>query len=240
MTRFVIAGSRTFLHFHLTPSRAHSSPLSFPSGRARASDLRSPLHYKGGVAMPKRPRDYSYALPHQIRQQGVMVALSGKRKEGKLVILDAAVSETHKSKDLAQNLKEFAANGESVLVIHGNYEEDPNFILAARNIANVDLLPSRAANVVDIIHHRVVILTVLGAAELQRRLTLRKRAPVQVAPKVKLVSLGAYKKKVAQKAAEERAQEEEGLDEEAKQDIAIRRVVAAIKGQNKAVATSIL
>lgn len=90
------------------------------TGRARASCLRTPLHYKGGRALPKRPRDYSFHMPRQIRQRAMKIALSAKRQEQCLHLLDAAVCESHKTKELNNKLKLFS--DQKTLIIHGNYE----------------------------------------------------------------------------------------------------------------------
>ena len=57
----------------------------------------------------------------------------------------------------------------SVLVIDGA-EIDANFVRAARNIPNVDVLPQQGANVYDILRRDVLVLTKAAVEALEARL----------------------------------------------------------------------
>lgn len=161
------------------------------TGRARASCLRSPLHYHGGRANPRLPRDYSYPLPKAIRRKGLQIALTDKRKSNRLVIVDAATMETHKTRELERLLSAFDYQGQNgnrrALFIYGNYELDPNFALAVRNLASVTAMPAMGANVYDILVAHTVFITAQGLADLQERLDYNPRRVKFVAPRTKLL-----------------------------------------------------
>ena len=94
-------------------------------------------------------------------------ALSSKQAEGKLVILkDAAIKEV-KTKALRGM---FDKLGWSNALIVGGAELDQNFERAARNIPNIDVLPSAGANVYDILRRDVLVLTQEAVEALEARL----------------------------------------------------------------------
>ena len=95
------------------------------------------------------------------------MALSSKQAEGKLIILDQAKLDSHKTKEL---IAKFGKLGlESALIIDGS-NLDSNFAKAARNIPHIDVLPEQGANVYDILRRDVLVLTKNAVEQLQERL----------------------------------------------------------------------
>ena len=126
------------------------------SGRARQGSTRSPQWRKGAVIFGPTPRSHAHDLPKKVRKLALKTALSTKRAEGKLVVVDAAKLAEGKTKELA---KRFAKLGwGSVLVIDGP-SVDANFARAARNLPQVDVLPQQGANVYDILRRDTLVLT---------------------------------------------------------------------------------
>src|ERR1700728_3220632 len=74
------------------------------TGRARQGSLRSPQFRGGGVIFGPVVRDHAHDLPKKVRALALCMALASKQQDGKLIILDAAKAETHKTKTLAQKL----------------------------------------------------------------------------------------------------------------------------------------
>ena len=72
-----------------------------------------------------------------------------------------------KTKTLAKAVKDMG--WKRALIIDGA-EVDANFALAARNIADVDVLPSAGANVYDILRRDTLVLTRAGVEALEARL----------------------------------------------------------------------
>jgi large subunit ribosomal protein L4 len=58
------------------------------TGRARAGSRRSPLWRGGGTIFGPMPRNYSFSLPKKVKQAALRAALSLRRQEGKLILLD--------------------------------------------------------------------------------------------------------------------------------------------------------
>ena len=87
--------------------------------------------------------------------------LSAMQADGKLIILDDAELKEGKTKSLA--VKFAKLNWGRVLIVGGSPITE-NFVRAARNIPNVDVLPTEGANVYDILRRDTLVLT-KGAVE---------------------------------------------------------------------------
>jgi len=136
------------------------------SGRARTATLRSTRHVGGAVMFGPVVRDHAVDMPKNFRKLALKVALSAKQAEGKLIVLDAAKSKTHKTKDM---VKAFAGLGlTSALII--DEALDQNFIRAVANIPQVDVLPQKGLNVYDILRRDTLVLTKDAVAQLEARL----------------------------------------------------------------------
>jgi len=143
------------------------------TGRARQGSLRSPQFRGGGVVHGPVVRDHGYELPKKVRRLGLISALSQKRAEGKLVVLDAATSEDGKTAALRRKVE--ALGWRSALVIDGS-AVDERFLRAARNIPGLDVLPTIGANVYDILRHDVLAVTTAGIETLKKRLRVEEKA----------------------------------------------------------------
>lgn len=137
------------------------------TGRARQGSLRSPQFRKGAVIFGPVVRDHAHDLPKKFRRLALCMALSSKLKAGKLIVLDAAKTETPKTKDMVAKLNKMGA--QRALFIDGA-NLDAQFVLAVRNIPFVDVLPEQGANVYDILRHDTLVLTKNAVEQLQARL----------------------------------------------------------------------
>ncbi|PKP85530.1 MAG: 50S ribosomal protein L4 [Alphaproteobacteria bacterium HGW-Alphaproteobacteria-2] len=136
------------------------------SGGARHGDRNAPIFRHGGVYKGPVPRSHAHDLPKKIRALGLKMALSAKVREGALVVIDAAASEG-KTAALAKQLK--GLGWKRALVIDGA-ETNEAFVRAAANIEGLDVLPSRGANVYDILRRDTLVLTRAGVEALEARL----------------------------------------------------------------------
>jgi large subunit ribosomal protein L4 len=137
------------------------------TGRARQGSLRSPQFRTGGVVHGPVVRDHGYDLPKKVRRLGLISALSQKKAEGKLVVIDAAASDEGKTAALK---KQVAALGWSSALVIDGAAVDARFLRAARNIPGLDVLPTIGANVYDILRHDVLAVTKAGLETLVARL----------------------------------------------------------------------
>jgi len=66
-------------------------------GMARQGTLKNPHQIGGGVAFAPKPRDYSYKMPKTKRRVALAVALSARRRENRLIVLDELRLDTAKT-----------------------------------------------------------------------------------------------------------------------------------------------
>jgi len=124
------------------------------TGRARAGSRRSPLWRGGGTIFGPMPRDYSFSLPKKVKRSALRAALSLKRKEGKLILLDDFPLEGFKTRQILEVLRRFGV--ENALIVT---DEKRSFLEgSARNIRGIQVIPYEALNVYDILNHEHLIL----------------------------------------------------------------------------------
>jgi len=124
------------------------------TGRARAGSRRSPLWRGGGTIFGPMPRDYSFSLPKRMRREALRAALSLKRQEGKLILLDDFPLDRFKTKQVLEVLKRFQV--EDALIVTN--EKNAFLQRSARNIPNIRVLRGEDLNVYDILNHEHLII----------------------------------------------------------------------------------
>ena len=137
------------------------------TGGARHGSKRAPIFRSGGIYKGPTPRSHAHDLPKKFRKLGLKHALSAKATAGELIIIENAEMKDAKTKDLAKSLNGLGLK--RALIIDGP-EVNANFAMAARNIADVDVLPSAGANVYDILRRDTLVLTKAGVEALEARL----------------------------------------------------------------------
>lgn len=137
------------------------------TGGARHGDRNAPIFRKGGIYKGPTPRSHAHDLPKKFRQLGLKHALSAKAAEGNLVVLDAASMDSPKTAALAKQIKNLG--WKRTLIIDGATLNE-NFVMAARNIEGLDVLPSMGANVYDILKRDTLVITRAGLEALEARL----------------------------------------------------------------------
>ena len=94
-------------------------------------------------------------------------ALSAKAGAKELIIIDDAAMKAAKTADLRKSLGKLGVT--NALIVSGS-EVESNFAKAARNIPNLDVLPSQGANVYDILKRHTLVLTKQAVQDLEARL----------------------------------------------------------------------
>jgi large subunit ribosomal protein L4 len=150
------------------------------SGRARAGGARSPIRVGGGVAFGPRPRSYRQALPKRMKRLAIRSVLSGKVADGQLSVVDELSLEKPRTKEIAGLLESLGIE-RSALVVTGN--ADRMVHASARNLARIKALPAAYLNVLDMLTHRDLVMTVAAVRrceELWGGDRARRRRPVPV------------------------------------------------------------
>jgi large subunit ribosomal protein L4 len=137
------------------------------TGRARVGDIRNPLWRKGGTVFGPQPRSYSYELPSKVRRSALRAALAQKLNDGAVIIVDRLESAEHKTKDTVALLKRLGAAGKTLLI---DVKPDDSFLVSARNIAGVKLVPSARVTARDVMDTNHVVATRDAIEKLQESL----------------------------------------------------------------------
>ena len=121
----------------------------------------------GGKAHGPRTRSHAFDLPKKVRALALKHALSAKASAKELIIIDDAAIKEGKTSDLVKSLSKLGiTNG----LIIGGSSVDENLSRAARNIPNLDVLPSQGANVYDILKRHTLVLSKQAVQDLEARL----------------------------------------------------------------------
>ena len=137
------------------------------TGGARHGSKKAPIFRHGGIYKGPTPRSHAHDLTKKFRALGLKHALSAKAKAGELVVLDAAKIKDAKTSVLAKQVN--ALGWKRALIIDGAAVNE-EFARAARNLANLDVLPSMGANVYDILRSDTLVLTKAAVEALEARL----------------------------------------------------------------------
>ncbi|MCR8825965.1 50S ribosomal protein L4 [Pseudosulfitobacter koreensis] len=136
------------------------------TGGARHGARSAPIFRKGGIYKGPTPRSHGHELTKKFRKLGLRHALSAKMKAGELVIIDQATA-AGKTAALAKQVKDLG--WKRALIVDGASVNE-EFLIAARNIEGLDILPSMGANVYDILKSDTLVITKAGVEALEARL----------------------------------------------------------------------
>jgi large subunit ribosomal protein L4 len=137
------------------------------TGRSRAGERGSPLWRGGGVIFGPRPRSFKNKVPRRIRKAALRSALSLKRSEGKLLLVEDIKLDRVKTTDLVDWLREAGVGDNALLVIP---DADANVELSARNLPRVKVIRAQGVNVRDLLLHDRLVLAKDAAVKIQEAL----------------------------------------------------------------------
>jgi len=136
------------------------------TGRARAGSSRSPLWKKGGIAFGPKPRDFSFDVPRKVRIAALRESLNAKFLSNDLVCVDAVSVPSGKTRDFAKILGDVKVQGRVLVVLDG---ADAKTLLAGRNLDRVTLSRASDVNALDIMNHKVLLVTKTALQMLLKR-----------------------------------------------------------------------
>ena len=137
------------------------------TGRARAGTIRSPLWRGGGATFAARPQDHSKKLNKKMYRGAMACIISELIRQGRLLVVDDFVVDSHKTKDLISKLNEFELD--NVLIVAEDIAE--NLFLAARNLHKVDVLDAAGLDPVSLIGFEKVLMTVPALKKVEEMLS---------------------------------------------------------------------
>jgi large subunit ribosomal protein L4 len=142
------------------------------TGRARRGSSRSPLLRGGGVVFGPHPRSYRQAMPKKMRRLALRCVLSAKVAEGEMIVVDELALSEHKTKEMAHILANLGVDSSALIVTAG---PEPNVYKSARNLERTKTLPANLLNVVDLLSHRILMITVAAVRVVEELWTPKQR-----------------------------------------------------------------
>lgn len=136
------------------------------TGRARAGSRKSPLWRGGGVVFGPRPRSYAYKVQKKVRRQALKMALTSKRQENALIVVDKLDFETVKTRRFVEVMG--ALKTKEALIVTD--QKLGNLELSSRNVPRVKVVRWEGLNVYDILRFKHLILLEPSVKQLEGRL----------------------------------------------------------------------
>lgn len=131
------------------------------TGRARAGSTRSPIWRHGGVALgPSGDRNWHRTLNRQVKRQALLMALSDKVANGKLIVLEGVSFEAPKTKAFVEMVQNFrkADTGVGKKPMFILPKADRSFVLSSRNIKGVSTSQANSLSPLDIVSSDSIVL----------------------------------------------------------------------------------
>lgn len=144
------------------------------TGRARHGSSRSPIWIGGGITFgPRNDRNFKMRINKKMRQNALLMVLSDKAANDKIIILDKLEIADYKTKIFNQIISGFEAKAfidkkiakakskkpavkRSLLIIIDKGEDKLNY--SARNLRGVELMNLDNINIVDLLKYKNLIL----------------------------------------------------------------------------------
>jgi len=144
------------------------------TGRARQGTTRAPQWAGGGIVFGPVPRSYAHSLPKKVRRAALRGALSLRREEGAITVVDDLAMTEFKTSRVAEILAALGLAGESVLIVI--VDADEKLEISARNLPRVGVIRVEGLNVYDVLRHSRLVLTRATVEALDVRLSEERRA----------------------------------------------------------------
>jgi len=146
------------------------------TGRARHGSIRSPLWVGGGVSHGPDPKDYGYTISKKKRRAALRSAISVRRQEGNVRVVESLELPEIKTKRAVEALERLDASEALVVDTAGRDEEtgevqhNETLRLSVRNLPDVKYLAAEGLNVEDVLNHEVLVLSRDAVDQLQEGL----------------------------------------------------------------------
>ena len=126
------------------------------TGRARQGSNRAPHWRGGGIVFGPHPRDYSQRIPKKMNRGAIRCVLSQKAREEKLLVVNELLLAQPRTREMARVLSALQITTPVLIVTRGSQMD---VILSSRNLGRVKTLPAPQLNVLDMLNHDRVIMT---------------------------------------------------------------------------------
>src|SRR5262249_45912553 len=129
---------------------------------------RAPHWRGGGIVFGPKPRSYHQDLPRKMRRLAMRSALSAKLRDGELMVLDGFSLPAAQTREMAATLTQLGPAASALIVLGG---PDMDIKRAAANLPKVRTVAPGSTNLLDVLNHRWLLITVDAVETLTRVLT---------------------------------------------------------------------
>jgi large subunit ribosomal protein L4 len=137
-------------------------------GRARHGSIKAPIFIGGGITFGPIPRSHEFSLNKKVRELGLKSILSTSLRENKIILMDRIDVNEKKTSSFIKNLAEIGLSSNTKILMIDSIISD-NLKLSSSNLHKVNVLPIVGINVLDIMKHDKIIMTVSAIDNLQTR-----------------------------------------------------------------------
>jgi large subunit ribosomal protein L4 len=126
------------------------------TGRARQGSTRAPQWRHGGVVFGPHPRSYEQDMPRKMRRLAIRSVLSGKARDGEIVIVDSFEELEPRTKAMVEVLSKLNIGENTALIMTS--ARDENLEKAASNLPKVKTMSAHLLSVVDMLKHSYIVM----------------------------------------------------------------------------------
>ena len=134
------------------------------TGRARQGSTRSPQWTHGGIALGPKPRSYTTKLNKKVKQIAMFSALSAKVANNEMVVVDAIVAESYKTKVMVNMLTAIGSGKKALVVLDA---KNDMVVKSLANIPGVKVAYTNTLNVYDILNCNTIVFAQAAVQKLE-------------------------------------------------------------------------
>jgi large subunit ribosomal protein L4 len=139
------------------------------TGRARQGSIRSPLWVGGGVVFgPRNDRNFHQKINKKMKRKALLMCLSDRAKEEKIIVLDKLELENFKTKRFLEILNKLPNKEKKTLLIL--VDNDKKIIKSAANLPYLKTIESVNINVMDVLNNEFLMLPLATLKAVQEKL----------------------------------------------------------------------
>jgi large subunit ribosomal protein L4 len=139
------------------------------TGRARQGSIRSPLWVGGGVVFgPRNDRNFHQKINKKMKRKALLMCLSDRAKEEKIIVLDKLELENFKTKRFLEILNKLPNKEKKTLLILA--DNDKKIIKSAANLPYLKTIESVNINVMDVLNNEFLMLPLATLKAVQEKL----------------------------------------------------------------------
>lgn len=148
------------------------------TGRARHGSIRSPLWKGGGVVFgPTKERNFALKVNKKMKKKALLMALTNKVKDKKLILLEKLDLPTIKTKKMVEVLGKLPLgikdkNKPKILLVTDK-EKGKEIRRSARNLPYIFSVDGENLNVLEVLKSQYLLITLKGLEVIEAFLSLR-------------------------------------------------------------------